>query len=423
MSRIFGANNYEALPTRRHRPDKVFLLFICILLLLGLIIIYSISPALIARLGDGTTDQNIYLYRQLLFLAAGGVAFAITTLVPVDFWAKYKGRLLVAGIILCALPFVLQATSLAICANGACRWLNLGFTSFQPAEALKLALIIYLAGFLAARTSQDKLDDWHQTLIPVGVILLLICAIVIGLQKDLGTGITIVAIVLAMLFVAGTNARMLLISLVACLLVGVAFTITSPHRMERIFTFLQSESSESDEESYQITQALIAIGSGGLTGAGIGQGIQAYGYLPEAANDSIFAVLAEKFGFLGTVAVLLIFAGLFIRIIGIMDRTANLYYKLIVAGVFGWIFSHTAVNVGAMLGVFPLTGITLPFVSFGGTSLVFMLGALGLVYQISRYTAYASLSDDNQKTGGAYENRERRRGVGRTRYSGIGRVM
>ncbi len=422
MSRIFGANNYEALPTRRHRPDKVLLLFICILLLLGLVIIYSISPALIARLGDNTTDQNIYLYRQLLFLAAGGVAFAITTLVPANFWAKYKGKLLVGGIILCALPFVFQATSLAICANGACRWLNLGFTSFQPAEALKLALIIYLAGFLAARISQDKLDDWHQTLIPVGIILLLICAIVIGLQKDLGTGITIVAIVMVMLFVAGINSRMLLISLGVCLAVGVAFTITSPHRMERILTFLQSESSESDEESYQITQALIAIGSGGLTGAGIGQGIQAYGYLPEAANDSIFAVLAEKFGFLGTIAVLLIFAGLFVRILGIMDRTANLYYRLIVAGVFGWIFSHAAVNIGAMLGVFPLTGITLPFVSFGGTSLVFMLGALGLVYQISRYTTYEKLSD-NQKTGGAYENRERRRGVGRTRYSGIGRAV
>ncbi len=172
---------------------------------------------------------------------------------------------------------------------------------------------------------------------------------------------------------------------------------------------------------YHINQALIAVGSGGLTGKGLGQSIQAFGYLPEAANDSIFAILAEKFGFLGTLAVLAIFAALFVRILAIMDHTADPYLRLIVAGVFGWVFSHTIVNISAMLGIFPLTGITLPFVSFGGTSLLFMLSALGLVFQISRYTNHSKNSDN--KTGDNHENRERGRGIGRTRHTGLSRTV
>ena len=408
--------------TRRHRPDMILFLLISILLLLGLIIIYAISPALIARMGDGSIDQNMYMYRQLMYLAAGLAAFAATSLIPLDFWSKIQNKLLVGAIILCLLPIVLQATPLAVCANGACRWLNLGFTTFQPAEALKFAIVIFLACFLAARTAQGKLNDLKQTLIPVGVIILLVAIIVIGLQKDLGTGITIIAIGMTMLFAAGLNTRLLMMAIGASLALGVIFTIVAPHRMERILTFVQHESSQSDEMGYHINQALIAVGSGGWTGKGLGQSIQAFGYLPEAANDSIFAILAEKFGFLGTLAILAVFVGLFMRILGIMDRTPNTYYRLIVAGVFGWVFSHTVVNICAMLGIFPLTGITLPFVSFGGTSLLFMLSALGLVFQISRYTTYKAASSDNQKTGGIYENRERRRRFGRARDAGISRA-
>jgi cell division protein FtsW len=171
---------------------------------------------------------------------------------------------------------------------------------------------------------------------------------------------------------------------------------------------------------YHIDQALIAVGSGGLTGKGLGQSIQAFGYLPEAANDSIFAILAEIFGFLGTIAVLAIFAALLYRLVYIVDRSANIYYRMLVAGVFGWVFSHTVVNIGAMLGIFPLTGITLPFVSFGGTSLLFMLAALGLTLQISRYTGHQTLPGDN--LGGSNEDRRRGRGVGRPRDAKLGNI-
>jgi len=404
---------------RRHRPDLLLLLFLSILLLLGLVVIFAISPALTARM-SGDVDQNIFMYRQLFYLVAGLAAFWAMAVIPVSFWTKVQGRLLIGTIILGALPFLLQATPLGLCANDACRWIDLGFISFQPAEAMKFALVIFLATFLTARAAEGKLNNLHDTLVPAGLILLSMAVVVIGLQKDLGTGITIVAIVMTLLFVVGMKARLLALAVAGCVAIGVLFTLVAPHRIERILTFIQHESSSTDAMGYHINQALIAVGSGGLTGKGLGQSIQAFGYLPEAANDSIFAILAEKFGFLGTVAVLAIFAGLFMRILGIMNHTADPTHRLLVAGVFGWVFSHTIVNIGAMLGVFPLTGITLPFVSFGGTSLLFMLSALGLVFQISRYTNHVK-PPDNQR-GGFYENRERGRGIGRARHAGTSRI-
>lgn len=405
--------------SRRHRPDMLLLLFISILVLLGLVIIYSISPALAER---QNVDQNVFMYKQLLYLAFGITAFTVMSLIPLDFWSKIQGKLIIGGLLLGIMPFLLQATQLAICANGACRWLNFGVISFQPAEAMKFALIIFLAGFLSVRAGQGKLNNLQETFVPVGIILVIMAVIVIGLQKDLGTGITIVGIVLTMLFAAGISARYLALGIGACLALGVIFTIANPTRIERVLTFVNHSSVTSDDMGYHINQALIAVGSGGLTGKGLGQSIQAFGYLPEAANDSIFAILAEKFGFLGTVAVLVIFAALFFKILGIMDHTANPYYRLVVAGVFGWVFTHTVVNISAMLGLIPLTGITLPFVSFGGTSLLFMLAALGLVFQISRYTNHRKPTDNQERGDLLYENRRSGRGVGRTRHTSASRI-
>lgn len=412
----------QAPVARRHRPDMLLLLYMSILVLLGLIVIYAISPALTARMGNQNLDQNMFMYRQLLYLAFGLAAFTATAIIPIDFWHKIQGKLLIGGLVLGVLPFLLQATPIGLCANGACRWLDFGPLSFQPAEAMKFALVIFLAGFLAVRAGEGKLNDLHQTLIPVGTILVVMAVVVIGLQKDLGTGITIVGIVITMLLMAGIQARYLALALGASLLLGVIFTIVAPGRIARVLTFVNHSSVTTDDMGYHINQALIAVGSGGLTGKGLGQSIQAFGYLPEAANDSIFAILAEKFGFLGTVAVLAIFAALFVRILGIMDHTANPYYRLVVAGVFGWVFSHAVVNIGAMLGIFPLTGITLPFVSFGGTSLLFMLAALGLVFQISRYTNHRKSSDNQERGDSLYENRRSGRGIGRSRNTGTSRL-
>lgn len=407
---------------RRHRGDYLLVLFMGILMLLGLIVIYSISPALTAQINSSgnSLDQNHFMYRQLLYLGAGVVAFGLTSVVPLRFWAAYKGKILIAALILSLVPIIFSRTSLALCADGACRWINLGFVTLQPVEIVKLALVLFLAGFLAQRLQAGLVNNVQETLVPIGLVLLVISAIIIWLQRDLGTGISLFAITVCTLFVGGMRLKYFGLAIGVALLFGILFIATSSYRLERVAVFLQGSSRDSTGTGYHVDQALIAVGSGGLFGQGIGQGIQAFGYLPEAANDSIFAIIAEKFGFIGTLAILGIFAALLMRLIKIITTSANPYYRLLVAGIFGWVFSHTIVNIGAMLGIFPLTGVTLPFLSFGGTSLLFIMGALGIAFQVSHYTTH-QLQTDQQGDRSSYENRHSRRRVGRPRYAGTGR--
>jgi cell division protein FtsW len=217
---------------RRHKPDMLLLLFMCILVLLGLIIIYAISPPLAARAGQDL-DPNHYMYRQLLYLLIGVGAFMVTFLTPADWWRKVQGKLMIGALVLGTLPFVLQATPIGLCANGACRWLDFGVISFQPAEIMKFALVVFLASFLAIRAGQGKINDTQATLVPVALTLFAMAVIVIGLQKDLGTGITFFGIVMTMLFVAGLNKRLLIMVIGASLLLGGLFTVIAPHRVER----------------------------------------------------------------------------------------------------------------------------------------------------------------------------------------------
>ena len=194
---------------------------------------------------------------------------------------------------------------------------------------------------------------------------------------------------------------------------GCLFIASAEHRRERFITYLQGDSTaQMNDEGYHIANAKIAIGTGGLLGVGIGNSVQATGYLPEAINDSVFAIMGETFGFVGLVAILGLFTGLLLRLLRVLDHIGDMSLKLIVAGVFGWLAAHVILNVAAMIGVFPLTGITLPLLSFGGTSMIFIAAALGLVFQLSRYTSHGY----NQKET-VNENSSSRRGVGRTRYA------
>jgi cell division protein FtsW len=183
--------------------------------------------------------------------------------------------------------------------------------------------------------------------------------------------------------------RIMLIS--AVIAVGTIIAISSSsYRRERVATYL-NPSADCQDSGYQACQALIAVGSGGIFGLGLGKSVQAYGYLPEAANDSIFAVLAEKFGFFGVSIVLGIYLWLFGRFRRIILRTPDLYSRLFVVGVLAWISVQSIINIGAMIGLLPLKGITLPFISYGGTSLVFVMAALGAVFNISRYTTFEAI--------------------------------
>ena len=407
--------------TRRHRPDYQIVLFMGILVLLGLIVLYAISPARVELINQSgnTLDQGHFMQKQLLYLGIGLVGFTFAATMSTDWWKRYTDKILLAGFGACLLLAFLGLFldgGIIIETGGATRWFDFGIGSFQPAELLKFGLLLYLAAFLGRRMQQGKVNNVNDTLVPVGILLALAALFIIVFQKDMGTGITMVGMVLSMLLIAGLKARLFALVAAVGLGLGMLLIVTSPHRIERVMTFLNPAAA--DAESYHITQAAIALGSGGLTGKGLGQSVQAFGYLPEAVNDSIFAILGETFGFIGLMVILILFFMLLRRLLFVSDRVADPTMRLIVAGVFGLIMTHVVVNVGAMTGVFPLTGVTLPFLSFGGTSLLFMMLGLGLVFHISRYTSHRTI-DDVKETGD--EGSVRRRGVGRTRYAGTRR--
>lgn len=419
-----GKNNItkpSGLNVRRHRPDYQLLLMMGLLLLIGLIVLFAISPYQINRINadGGTLDQGHYMLKQSAYLAAGVCAFIAAYYTPMNVWRKIAPKVLVIALALCLLLALLGLFSAppALCHNGACRWYNVGFGTFQPAELLKFALLIFIGSFLGKRVEQGKVNHVSDTLTPLAVVMGAVAVVVIGFQKDMGTGIAIIGSVAAMLFVSGLNKRYIFLSMAALVGLSTLFIIFSPHRIARVATFL-NHSSSSDATNYHIDMASVAIGSGGLFGRGLGNGVQAFGYLPEALNDSIFAVLGETFGLLGLVAIMAIFFTLLKRIVSIIDRVVDPTMKIFVAGVFGWLGTHVVVNIGAMIGIFPLTGVTLPFLSFGGTSLLFMMAAVGIVYHISCFTTHQILTvgDTNE----ASRNRGR---IRRPRYAGSSRYQ
>jgi cell division protein FtsW len=219
-----------------------------------------------------------------------------------------------------------------------------------------------------------------------------------------------------MAFVAGLPMRRIML-FGAVIAIGVVLAVAAaPYRRDRLLSFMHPEAN-CQTTGYQACQALIAVGSGGIVGLGLGKSVQAYGYLPEAANDSIFAIYAEKFGLIGGLVLLLLFGILFARLSKIAERTADLRNRLIVIGVLTWLSVQAIINIGAMIGLLPLKGITLPFISYGGTSVVFVAAAVGLVFQISSYTAFRSPLEGRK--GQTYDNSSHGRRIGRTHYADL----
>lgn len=415
----------QGLTVRRHRPDYQIVLYMGLLMLLGLIIMYAIGPQRANVLNNAYgTDYytSIYFFsKQTMSLLLALGAFIALAFLPYDLIKKHAAKIMIGGFIACLILAFAGWLKLGIaqCSLGACRWFDLGpLGSVQPAELLKFGLLAFVAGFLGVRATQGLVNDLHKTLIPLAIPVIVAVFFIIGLQKDMGTGIAMLAIMACMMMVAGVDKKIGFILAGVALVMGVVLIIIAPHRVERVTTFLAGDSSSSagaDDANYHIDHAKIAIGSGGLLGVGIGNSVQATGYLPEAINDSVFAIMGETFGFIGLTVILLLFTALLMRLLKVADHLPDMWMKLAVVGVFGWLGAHVILNVAAMIGVFPLTGITLPLLSFGGTSMIFIAGALGLAFQLSRYTVHGSLNKEN-----GYENLGSRRRVGRSRYADRG---
>jgi len=384
---------------RRHKPDYWLVTLCVILLSIGLIVVYAISPALSA---SAHVSSGYYVGKQLIAIALSVVAFVVMAQVPLAYWRRAYKPLLVIAALATLLAIVMPVNP----AYPAHRWVRLGGFSFQSVELLKFALLIWLAGFLTSRIRSGEVADTKKTLQPLLIALGIIGVMVAGVQSDLGSTGVIVLMMGAMAFVAGLPMKRVFM-IAGIIAIGLVLAISStPYRRERLATFLHPETN-CQTSGYQECQALIAVGSGGMIGLGLGRSVQAYGYLPEAANDSIFAIYAEKFGFVGAVILLLLFVAFFSRLKNIAERAPDSFSRLIVIGILTWLSVQALINIGAMIGLLPLKGITLPFISYGGTSVVFIAAAVGLVFQISRYTSYIVLDKDE---GSSHDNsRDRRR--------------
>lgn len=387
---------------RRHRPDYILVILSTILLAVGLVVVYAISPALAV---EKHVSNNYFVTRQLISIGLGIVVFGITAKIPLEHWRKaFKPLLIVAGLA--------TLMALALPTNPdypAHRWIRAGGLSFQSVELLKFALLVGLASFLAQRMRTRTVSDNKKTLQPLLIALAVIGFVVAGIQSDLGSTGVIVAMMGVMAFVAGMPMkRLLMIVGVIGVLLVLAISAT-PYRRDRLFTFLHPESN-CLTTGYQACQALISVGSGGMIGLGLGRSVQAYGYLPEAENDSIFAIYAEKFGFVGAAVLLGLMMALFARFKNIAERAPDNFSRLVVVGVLAWFSTQAIINIGAMIGLLPLKGITLPFISYGGSSVLLVMGALGLVFQVSRYTSHGVTVQDEEFNGERNENsRDRRR--------------
>lgn len=380
---------------RKHKSDRVIGLLTVGLLTVGLVVIYAIGPmranVLNSIYGSDYSEHGFFFHQLVCVVAALFVMF-LAFKIPYTTIRKFAGVILGVGILLCGVLFVLawtygwQSGPLVSCQLGACRWFKLpAGLSIQPAEILKLGLVLYLAGLIAERKKEGKLESLREFWVPFALVSGVSLVLVIVIQKDLGTGVSMLAIILAMLFASGVKLRYFAATLGVVLIFAGLAIVTSPHRMERIGTFLSGESSEDDV--YHVENAMIAIGTGGFMGVGVGNSVQATGYLPESINDSVFAVMGETFGFVGLVAIMGCFTALLLRLLHAANYLQDTEESLVVIGIFAWMTAHVVANIASMTGLLPLTGITLPLMSYGGTSMLFMTAALGLALQLSCYTS------------------------------------
>jgi len=368
---------------RKHRPDYWLLIWCAALLSIGLIVVYAISPALAQA---NHVSGNYYVSKQLLAIGLSLVAFVITARIPLTWWQRAYKPLLVAAGLATLLALVIPVNP----AYPAHRWVRLGSLSFQSVELLKFAVMIWLAGFLAERIRQGSIKSTVLTFKPLLIALGAIFVVVAGIQSDLGSAGVLIAMMASMAYVAGLPLGRIILIGAAVMVVVVLAVSATPYRRARLETYLHP-AANCQSSGYQACQALIAVGSGGVIGQGLGSGAQAYGYLPEAANDSIFAIYAEKFGFVGSIVLLAVFMAFFTRLKNIAERLPDDFSRLLVIGILAWLSLQTFINVGAMIGLLPLKGITLPFISYGGTSVVFAAAAVGLAFQASQYASFTRL--------------------------------
>lgn len=358
----------------RPRPDYWILFIVLGLSLFGLVMIGSAS-SLVAYERFSGAHNYYYVGRQAISLVVGIVLMMILATVDYRYWQSKAPWMLGITIALLALAIL---PGLGGIHKGASRWIELGPFSFQPSEFAKLSLILYLSSWFSNRVNKINI-------IPLITILAVVALLLVIKQSDLGSLIIIVCVASAMFYISGGSYVQLAITGLLGLLAVAFFIRSSSYRWLRFLTYL-NPTSDALNSGYHINQALLAIGSGGILGLGFGRSIQKYLYLPEPYTDSIFAVIAEELGFLRASIILIMFGLIAWRGYKIAKGAPDMFGKLVAVGITTWIVIQAFINIGALTGVLPLTGVPLPFMSYGGSSLMAILMGIGVLLNISKYS-------------------------------------
>ncbi|MEK7598529.1 MAG: putative lipid II flippase FtsW [Patescibacteria group bacterium] len=362
---------------QKEKADKILLFIIPALLVFGLVMIASAGVAY-SKIRFG--NSYFFFKRQLLFgVIPGLVMLYIGQKINYGFWKKIAFPLFFASVGLLVLVFI---PGIGAKIYGASRWIQLGSISFQPSEMLKLSLIIYLAAWLESRG--ERVKDVFEGLMPFMLILGLVSFLLIK-QPDIGTLGVIILIAMSMFFVSGSRLSHIFAMGFAGILLLFMVIKTEAYRVSRLLVFLHPEI-DPQGVGYQINQSLLALGSGGLFGVGLGHSLQKFNYLPEPVGDSIFAIIGEELGFVGALTLIILFVILAMRGLKIAKEAPDNFSRLLAIGIVSWIFFQAFINIAAISGIIPLTGIPLPLISYGGTSVVFLMFGVGILLNISKHT-------------------------------------
>jgi len=368
-----------------HHPDYPLSVVSGILIVLGIFILASVSAVLSQeRFGYPTH----YLFHQIVYgLILGLILAFIAFKIPLSFFRKWAFPLFLLNLVILGLVFI---PKIGLHIGGASRWINLGPISFQPAEFLKITFILYLAAWLSnlvdQPASRQKRPKKHNIILGAFLIIIGILSLFLTLQPNIGTLGIIFAIALLMYFGAGTPFWHTAFTMAVGIGILFALIKIAPYRLSRFLVFL-NPGLDPLGIGYQIKQASIAVGSGGILGLGLGLSRQKFGFLPQSIGDSIFAIFAEEGGFVGAVILIFLFLIFVWRGFKISKTASDKFSQLVALGIISWISLQAFVNIGAMIGILPVTGIPLPFVSYGGSHLIAELIGIGILLNISKSTA------------------------------------
>ncbi|RFU68767.1 stage V sporulation protein E [Bacillus sp. V59.32b] len=366
------------MPLKKSHPDLILIIVTLTLLSIGLIMVYSAS----AIWADYKFSDSFFFAKRQMLFAGVGIA-AMFFIMNIDYWT-WRTWAKVLVIVCFILLVAVLIPGIGLERNGSRSWIGVGAFSIQPSEFMKIAMIVFLAKYLSER--QKLITSFKKGLLP-SLSLVFLAFGMIMLQPDLGTGTVMVGTCIVMIFISGAR----IWHFAGLGLLGVAgfvgLILSAPYRIQRITSFLDPWQ-DPQNSGFQIIQSLFAIGPGGLFGLGLGQSRQKFFYLPEPQTDFIFAILSEELGFIGGSLVILLFALLLWRGIRIALGAPDLYGSFLAVGIIAMVAIQVMINIGVVTGLMPVTGITLPFLSYGGSSLTLMLMAIGVLLNISRYSRF-----------------------------------